>query len=543
MKIKAWSPAQLGKAPLNLFLYVRVSMGRDVMDSPESQINAGELTAKLRNAGIKQIVRDIDESGRDFHARHVAWMIEEIRKGAANGVIVLETSRWGRNLTESRRHVQELYAAGGVLISTAQPIDPTTADGLMIMNHFMNMDEHQGNKLGEGWVRAHAGTRKKGRPHHGREVFGYRRCDECKRSEKNSRAYEHCPACKGVLQPNEDVAPHYSKAFERYNAGVSMRTIVRDMRAIGITTVKGKELSSSGLRASMDTGFAAGFIRVNDPNADSRSAGPWDWEKWPRGKHKAIISLETWKRYVQRREQQRNPGARMLFPSHPLSTLLRCGRELQNGEICHASMHANPSKTKVNTFRCASSTLVTGCPGVTISMPRAESLVLDWIERHANRDGVDEIIARHDEQAQDDLNELKKVETRERELKKKIDNLVDAVMDGVLTRDEVRTRKDVVEGDLRAVQAKLAMLREAVVSTTAPPREAFMQFLDLWPDYTVEEKQRSLRLIIDHIVVRRTPVQKPNEIEIVPRWAPLDRRLEVRQKNWDRLRALAPLSE
>lgn len=543
MKINAWSPAQLGKAPLVLFLYVRVSLGRDIMDSPETQERNGDLASKLLGATIIEIIYDLDESGQFFGHRKVLWMVDQIRQGVANGIMVLDTSRWGRNLTESRQYVKELYDAGGVLVSTTQPIDPTTADGLMIMNHFMNMDEHQGNKIGEGWVRTHNQRREKGKPHHGREVFGYSRCPECRRNERNHRAYDYCKKCKGVLQPNEVVKDFYADVFRQYNDGTSMKSLVTAGRVAGITTVKGKPLSVSGLRQAMDSGFAAGFIRVNDPAATHYTAGPWEWKTWVRGQHKRVISLGTWMRYVQRRQRQRKPETRQTEPSYALSTLLRCGVRDPQGKRCMAAMHANPSKTKVDTFRCGSESQAKGCTGVTISISRAERLVLEWVEDRAQGEELAAVEIKRNAQVKKDVKELRKLEARERVLKKRLDTLVDAFLDGTFTKAQVKTKQAEIESDLGIVRSKLAIIQESVTSNSAPPPEAFEGFVKIWPRLTVAEKQKALKIIIDHIVISKTEGQKANNLRIVPKWAPLEERLAVRGgKNWDRIRASRSLA-
>ncbi|AZM47874.1 hypothetical protein DMB38_20615 [Streptomyces sp. WAC 06738] len=539
MKIKAWSPAQLGKVPLVVFLYVRVSLGRDIMDSPETQEKNGELTAKLLGVKIKEIVPDIDESGQFFGHRKVLWMIEQIRQGAANGIMVLDTSRWGRNLMESRQYVKELYDAGGVLISMTQPIDPTTADGLMIMNHFMNMDEHQGNKIGESWVRAHNMRKDNGKPHHGREVFGYKRCPDCRRSERNKRAYEWCKTCEGVLQVDEDVELYYRNAFKDYNANrKSMQTIVREGNALGITTVNGNPLSVSGLRNAMDSGFAAGFVRVNDPTQNSRTSTPWDWKSWKRGKHKRIISLGTWMRYVQKRRKQSRPESRNIEPAYSLSTLMRCGRGETHDARCLASMHANPHKrADESTFRCSNESQGKGCQGITVTIVRAERLVLEWVADRARGEEQAALEMKRSAQANFDMKELRKLEKRKKALKTQQDRLLDALLDGVFTKEQVRKKQDELNTDLSIVEQKLSMLGESIASNQAPPAEAFQGFLALWPKLTVVEKQKSLSVIIDHIVVYPTPAGMPNRLEIVPKWAPLEDRLITKTKNWDRIRA------
>ena len=545
IKIRAWSRAQLGKEALRGVIYVRVSMGRQKMESPEIQVSTGKAAAQIRGVELvgPEVIYDVDESGRSFHERKVMEIIEMIRRGEINCIIVLETSRWGRNLEESRAHVRELYGAGGVLISATQPIDPTTADGLMIMNHFMNMDEHASMKIGEGWARAAENRRQRNRPHFGRPVLGYGRCPNCRRSETNERSYEHCKTCLGIHQPDEKVAEHYAEAYKQYVKGVNFPTLANQLAAKGVRSINGNRISPTSLRQSMDSGFAAGLLRVNAYDAEGR--GPWEWMSWPRGAHKRIISLGTWMRYVQRRRKQSRAETRTSTPKWSLSSLMRCGnsREKQQKDgstkmdRCLASMGAMVAgKPPGVTFRCSCENLTGECEGVTIRLSMSEKQVLKWVTARAKGEEQAALAMQRQARVNVDAKALKEAQARQSKLKGELLKLADALLEGVLTKEAVKKKTQEKQADLRIVEQRLLLLQDSVASNSVPPKEAFQGFLKVWDRMTHDERRRALGVIIDHIVVIKTPGKQRNKLEIVPKWAPASEKLVPgRRVDWDRI--------
>ncbi|MGW1261275.1 recombinase family protein [Streptomyces drozdowiczii] len=545
IRIRAWSRAQLGKDSLRGVIYVRVSMGRKKMESPEMQVSTGKAAAQIRGVELvgPEVIYDVDESGRSFHERKVMEIIEMIRRGEINCIIVLETSRWGRNLEESRAHVRELYAAGGVLISATQPIDPTTADGLMIMNHFMNMDEHASMKIGEGWARAAENRHARNRPHFGRPVLGYGRCPECRRSETNERSYEHCKKCNGIHQPDPKVYKLYAQAYKDYVKGVNFPTLAKRLAAQGVRSINGNRITATSLRQSMDSGFAAGLLRINAYDAEGR--GPWDWMSWKRGAHKRIISLGTWMRYVQRRRKQSKPETRTSTPKYSVSSLMRCGnvreKKAKDGSLkterCMASMGATFSgKPPAPTFRCSCENQTGECEGVTIRLSMAEKQILKWVTARAKGEEQAALAMQRQTRVNVDAESLREAEAQKKKLQGDLLKLADALLDGVLSKEAVKKKTEEKQADLRIVEQRVLLLRESVSSNSVPPKEAFQGFLKVWDRMTHGERRKALGVIIDHIVIVKTPGKQRNRLEIVPKWAPASQKLVPgRRVDWDRI--------
>ncbi len=544
IKIRAWSRAQLGKESLRGVIYVRVSMGRQKMESPEIQVSTGKAAAQIRGVELvgPEVIYDVDESGRSFHERKVMEIIEMIRRGEINCIIVLETSRWGRNLEESRAHVRELYSAGGVLISATQPIDPTTADGLMIMNHFMNMDEHASMKIGEGWARAAENRHQRNRPHFGRPVLGYGRCPDCRRSETNERSYEHCKTCNGIHQPDEKVYKHYAEAYKQYVKGVNFPTLANQLAAKGVRSINGNRITATSLRQSMDSGFAAGLLRVNAYDAEGR--GPWDWLSWPRGAHKRIISLGTWMRYVQRRRKQSRPRparahlSGLCLHSCGAATTARSGkgRVHEDGPLHRVDGCDGCWKASGVTFRCSCENQTGECEGVTIRLSMAEKQVLKWVTARAKGEEQAALAMQRQARVNVDAQALKEAQARKNTLKGELLKLADALLEGVLTKEAVKKKTQEKQADLRIVEQRLLLLQDSVASNSVPPKEAFQGFLTVWDRMTHEERRRALGVIIDHIVVIKTPGKQRNKLEIVPKWAPASEKLVPgRRVDWDRI--------
>lgn len=530
-----------------VIIYIRVSMERDVMQSDIMQKKSGENVASFFGVQVVDVVYDIDETGTTFDNRKILGLIERVRYNEADGIIVLDTSRWGRNSEESQRHEKMLREAGGVLIASGRIIDTSTSEGRMAFVFNTAVDENFAIKIGEGWVRAHENRIERGLAHHGKPNFGYSRCPKCTRNPINMRSFLYCENCKGVPQVSEPSGSALAEAFKRYvDDEESFQSIAISMAARGIRSnaskkyPQGKRMTGANWRNAMDTGFAAGLLRVG-VNEDGND--PWAWESWGRGRHKALIELDLWERYVARRKKQADPSRRSQMPKRSVSGLMRCGATRPNGETCLASMtsgtHGRQDQRESGlstAFQCTRRQHegAESCPGVSVRLNRIEAFILQWIDAHAN--GEEAVFAEMQRMAKDNGERviLRELEDKRRKLKQQAEDLVDMVLQGDIPRDAGRKKTKEIQEDLSVIEQRIAIVGEAVRTAAAPPPEAFQNFRAIWPKMVVEKQRQALGMVIDHVLVIKTEGKKRNLLEIVPAWAPLSDRIK-RRVDWGKL--------
>ena len=163
--------------------YVRVSKigERDPEDlkSPTDQRRAIDAYAD-RHDDIEVIdhVEDLDQSGRTFERRAVKAIIERIKAGEANGILIWKWSRWGRNVEQSQVYLRHVKLAHGVVIAVTEDIDQLTAIGKAQLGMQQVWDQLQSDQISEGWKAAQALRVKRGLTGGGPPPFGYLRASK-----------------------------------------------------------------------------------------------------------------------------------------------------------------------------------------------------------------------------------------------------------------------------------------------------------------------------------------------------------------------------
>ncbi|MFI7083809.1 recombinase family protein [Streptomyces anulatus] len=534
------------RALRRVFIYIRVSMERDIMFSDKSQLDHGTAVADRLGCEVVEVIYDIDETGTTFDNRPIIELIERVGHDEADGIIVLHTNRWGRNSEESQAHERLLRQVGGVLIAGGQIIDTTTAAGRMAFQFSTAVDENQSIVIGENWRRAHENRYKRQLPHHGKPNFGYKRCPDCKRNPVNMRSYIYCTTCHGVFQPNED--DEYSKftaladAARRYvYDDDNFETIAKDAAARGIRSNPSKKypngcrMSATSWRNVLDSGFWAGLLRVD---VDHEHPGPWNWEEWPAGLHKPVVQddLATWKLYVAKREAQADPKRRQQKPKYWCSTMVRCYGRAENGKPCLASMSAGWANGFPR-FYCPvrNKSGKAACEGASVRLRVAESTFLQWVE--ANAQGEEEGFRALERAATqtDQTKLLLQLEKQKADVERKLDAVADLVIDEVITREAGRKKTAECKSDLAILKKRISIVETSVRRTTRPPAEAFGKFQEIWPNMLPEKQRKALQQVVDHIAVYPRPEgARECVLKIVPAWAPLEQQIK-RRNDWDRL--------
>jgi DNA invertase Pin-like site-specific DNA recombinase len=302
---------------------VRVSKegGRgDQLVSPEIQRHAIEEYAGRQGIDIVDWVEAIDESGS---RRRSAWWprldatIERVEAGEVDVILGWEFSRHARNRLRWNVALDRVESAGGSIESATEPVDATTASGRFQRGVLAEMHAYKAEAIGESWRDVQARRRRHGLPHSGSPRLGY--------------TYD--PQTKTYL-PDESDGDHLGTAdvvrelHRRYIAGEGLIPLARWLATIGVESPRSKKpWSFAGVGGFLENGFAAGFLRVHDPDCVARHAAGAQCKNYVYvdGAHKPIIDEATWKATLEVRGQRRAESPRLLAAATPLSGVVRCG--------------------------------------------------------------------------------------------------------------------------------------------------------------------------------------------------------------------------
>jgi site-specific DNA recombinase len=459
--------AAVPDTPGRVVLYVRVSalMGRggDDFHSPDVQASAMRRVA----VGMKEVavVEDIDRTGRHF-AREG---IEQIRRMALarqmDALAVYDVSRLGRNVRESLTFLAWLADQGVTILSACEQVDTSTPAGRLMLTNMLAIAEYRSDEIGRGWSAAIARRAEQGR-HHGRPL-GYTR--EGKR-----------------LIPDPMLGPVIAKAWRDYSAGVPIGEITRNVAA-----ARGKAMIAANVKVLFRRPVYLGH---------ATAAG----QVVARDAHEPLVDQDTWDRVQLRLARDSKTPARHLEVTWALVGLAYC----PHGHRLQRQPHRASSGELVNRLCCGmgpSRGVAGGCEGIGFPVMRlVEEKVLadvrDYIRRLRTDDAARvELLARQHTTAVD----AKTHRQRLRRVQDAIAKMSKAWALGDLTADEYAPVAE-LKAEAETIRARLAELDDGTDQPTPEQAATAAEaLLDVWPDATVAERNRMLRVVVDQVVVRR----------------------------------------
>ncbi|MBC9718998.1 recombinase family protein [Streptomyces sp. TRM66268-LWL] len=527
---------------MRLIPYGRVSQLHEDSESDADQFDKMAAFAERHNVTlVGKYEPDLDMSGTEFSKRKVRKYISAVADGEADGILVMRLSRWGRNDTENRVYEKELSSAGGILVSVMESEDPNTRAGRLRRKMAYLLDSEESETRGDYWRDTHEKRRANGRPHNGSARFGYMRCPECivvEETLKNGsvhRRYAKCKACKGILVVDPARGPYAAEFMKRWVNGEGASALALEMYERGVRSLAGKKMGVSQWFAALDSGFIAGLLRgrtlpLKHPLYKKRypSNRPEHYDRWQKGEHAALVSLELWEAYKRkRRSQSPEKASRSDKGKYSVSGLLWCASNDKSGGPCGGKYKAGTTYSdstrteKVKMFNCRHALdAPKTCAGAQVRLTSVESAVLQWLEEQ--RTGETAALAEEAATEVRDTAEarLKELRPRLEKAQAKLDNLLDLKLEGEIdgATYERKQKELVAQRDMYAAQIADAEDRHRSAST--PHMEAIGNLVDRWhdPKMKVSVKQASLRSVIREIRIHRTPRGYPSRIEIVPSW-------------------------
>ncbi|GAA3617110.1 hypothetical protein GCM10022223_37060 [Kineosporia mesophila] len=473
------------RAPRKALIYVRQSTHKEESISPEVQIE--QCLSHCRREGyevVGQPVMDLDLSGRTFTKRKIQPLIDRIRDGEANTVVVWRWSRWGRNLVESLRCIAELKQVGGRLESATEPIDASTPAGRFSVTQMLAIAEFQSDQIGESWRDARRAMIARGLPPHCGPRMGYI-------YDKPAKSYTIDPV----------TGPTFRKCYEMYRDGKSLHALVLYLRDQGVLSLLGNLMSESALRNYLDSGFAAGLILLNKPESffsDERmeelGISPDERPAYLSGSWDPIISEDLWLAYQERRRIQSTKPLRSRNPRQHLSGHLRCAG-------CGKRMLYRTERTR---WVCSSQLTKGGtqCPvHVSIDNAEATDFVKDWLRSLASAYGesFDALVAERLKSQQAGANhEALQAQLLAEERRR--ENLVRAVSTGAFEVTDVAKEMRLIKKEVERLKLTLADLRRQG-NIVANPTGSFEQLLQSWDEADAATVSTALEHVVDGIYV------------------------------------------
>ncbi|MGW0756162.1 recombinase family protein [Streptomyces sp. NPDC002814] len=499
--------------------YIRVSTWKEEKISPELQETAiRQWAARTGRRLLEPMIVDLDESGRHFK-RKIMGAIERVERREARGIAVWRFSRFGRNRTGNAANLARLEAVGGELESATEPVDARTAVGELQREMIFAFGNFESNRAGEQWRETHEHRIKNQLPATGRRRFGY---------VWHPRRIPDMNAAGGWRLQNEryvfhpDHASIVEEMYERKLAAPvpqGLNTIAHWLNEeLQIPTLRGGLWHTSTIARYMDSGFAAGWLRIHDREcrcgystdpAISRCKN--DRMLFVPGAQPKIIEPDVWEAYQAHRKLSKNTAPRARKATYTLSGMLRHGRCRHH--MSHASDTRKIGQVAGFWLVCSRNKNVSkiACPkGINVKREQVEDDVFDWLGREGIAADIDAAPATPAEDTAPKV-DPKQIAQRQRANLARELKTIDAAIDRMVEESALDPQK--YPGDsFERVKTKflgrkgklLKELSDLGEVETTPAREDFKELivglLAEWESFQPIEKNAMLLQIVRRVV-------------------------------------------
>ena len=446
------------------FICARYSTDNQNPDSIEVQVEKCTQWCENNGVPILGVYADEATSGmKDTRPRYEA-MMRDLRAGLADMVVIYDQSRMFRKMTAWFNFRDELESMGVRVVSVTQPMigrdlkDPTnflTEGSMALFNQIWALQSRQ-KTMEKMRFMARNGLHTGGKP-----ALGYVVKD-------------------GRLAICEEEAEVVRRIFREYAAGKSYRQIIDELNVEGIKTKRGNAFGSNSLHDMLHNEKYIGVLTYGampyreDGTRDTHSRDGKDVirieDAVPAIIEKDLFEVVQKRMAKNKHQQGGRPPARR---EYPLKGKVFCG-------YCKSAMTVSTSQQKYDYYRCTGKKRLHNCDASPISVDELEMVVADAIRgllgNKEQTDGLLKILRDQADKIQGGaVLRLQALLDREKEINAKLDNAVDAVLNG-LSSPAIKKRITDLETEKATVQRDLLTLR-STVDASAIPEERLMEIL------------------------------------------------------------------
>ena len=432
------------------FINARYSTDNQNPDSIEVQVE--KCTEWCRNNGLPILGVFADEatSGmKDTRPQYEA-MMQQLRQGFADTVVIYDQSRMFRKMTAWFSFRDELSAMGVQVISVTQPAigkdlrDPMNfvTEGSMALFNQMHALITRQKVMEKMRFMARNGQHTGGIP-----PLGYTVED-------------------GRLAVCEEEAVTVRRIFAECAAGKSYRQIIEGLNADGIKTKRGNTFGSNSLHDLLHNEKYIGVLTYGAmPYREdgTRNTHSKDGAEVVRIEDaiSAIVDKALFEKVQQKLAQRKHQqsGRPPVNREYPLRGKVFCAE-------CKAAMTVSISHQRYHYYRCTGKKRLHTCDATPIAVDELEQAVAKALREvfgtPGNVDGLLRILRDQASQLQNSaVTRLQALIDQEREISAKLNNALDAVLSGLASSalkdriTDLETQKTAVERDMRTLKAEV----------------------------------------------------------------------------------------
>jgi DNA invertase Pin-like site-specific DNA recombinase len=441
---------------MNAVIYARYSSDNQREESIEGQIR--ECTAFAEKNGITILRHYIDRaySAKTDNRPEFQNMIKDSGKKLFDMIIVWKLDRFARNRYDSARY-KALLKKNGVKVMSATEVISEGAEGIILESVLEGYAEYYSADLSEKVIRGMTENALKCKYNGGPIPLGYQVDKE--------RHFQIDPL----------TAPFVLEAFQRYERGETMANIQHWLNEQGVRN-KGKELTFNSVRRMLNNARYTGEYRYRDTVVQ--------------GGMPVVVPQDLFDR-VQKKlaENKKAPARYKAEETYLLTTKLFCGN-------CGAMMFGESGTSHTNKtyryYKCANTKKRKTCHKKPVPKEQLEDLVIGETMKLLMNDAViDAIVAMVMELQDKENTNLPLYEQQLRETETAIQNMLDAIQQGILTKS-TKSRLEELEATKEALEIKITNEKLTKPRVSA---EFVTSFFEGFRKYNVKKPEHRKRLV------------------------------------------------
>ena len=376
----------------------------------------------------------IDEavSGKSANKRNAFFeLLADVKNGLYDVVIVYKYSRFARNLMEATLYRQQIEKNGAKLISAMERIDDSTPEGRMMRNIIMTMDEYYSDNLSTFVQSSMYTAAKSGKYLGGILPYGF---------SVNEN---------GEFIENKAEADIVRRVFELRAAGAMPADILRIFRDEGVRGRNGKpftqQLLNKIVRSEKYIGTYKYSVKGYEPIYIENAFAP-------------IVSRELWDKVqhlIDNANVKKAAKGRARKNIYPLTGKIFCG-------CCGEPFTGNSKGNGLAYYTCRGQDKLQICKNGSVHKTVLEEYVFDKIKALIlSENHIDEIAqivfdtfasSSADANIEADIKALKKEKA---DIERKLENLLDLLLDGTISKDILHKKSEILQAELQAVESAL----------------------------------------------------------------------------------------
>lgn len=438
------------------FIHARYSTDNQNPDSIEVQVSKCRQWCQSSGIPVLGVFADEATSGMKDTRPQYAKMMQQLRAGMADMVVIYDQSRMFRKMTAWFAFRDELTAMGVAVVCVTQPTigkdlrDPTNfvTEGSMALFNQMHALITRQKVMEKMRFMARTGQHTGGKP-----ALGYKVEDG-----------------KLVICPEE--AEIVQRIFKEYASGKSYAAIIAGLNRDGLKTKRGNSFGSNSLHDLLhNEKYIGTLVYGQSPYREdgTRNTHSKDGENVIRIENAipAIIDTNLFNIVQERMSQNRKQqgGRPPVVRDYPLKGKVFCAD-------CKSAMTISTSKGDYHYYRCTGKKRLHNCDAAPINADYLEQRVADTIRMVLGKpeevDGLIRILRDQAERLQSAaVAQLQDLIERDKDAKRKLDNAVSAVLNG-LSSPTIQEKIRELEQERAEIERDIKALKSSVDASAIP---------------------------------------------------------------------------